>query len=201
MGMPMIVKARTIMPVIAFRARMNVPMIARGWMSMPVIVFRVSDSDGRGAAIGGTVAGSDKCAIVGRGVADPIRSDSTVNQQAGRRPDDRAHNEADARGHAASDASYVRDAAGRTIEEAQEIRREVDAVDLVAFAVVHTLIVTGGQGQRGAHQVAAVGDAAVEEQVEVGDLAPLTLRADMAHQGIDGRKNMPMIAISPVMSM
>ena len=192
--MPMIVRARMFMPVITNRARMNMRWIARDWMSMPVTAIRVSD--GRGAAIGGFIVGSDKCAIVGCGVAD-----STVNQQAGLRPDDRAHKEANVRGHAAPYAPYVRDVAGRNIEESQEIRREVDAVDLDALAVVHTLIVTGGQGQRGAHQVAAVGDVVVEGQVEVGDLAPFTLRVDMAHQGIDGRRNMPMIAISPLMSM
>ena len=69
-------------------------------------------------------------------------------------------------GVTAQDATRVRDAAGRAIEEAQKSRREEDAVDHAALVVVRALVPAIGQGRRGLHHVAAFRDVAAVVRFE-----------------------------------
>jgi len=89
--------------------------------------------------------------------------------------DDGADHQATVPCATAQDAPHVLDVAGRTIEEPEVLRWEVDVVDLAVLNISHTLVVADGEGQHGAHHGTTIDDVAVEEHVGVGDLALLLL--------------------------
>jgi len=98
--------------------------------------------------------------------------------------DDGANHQASVPCATAQDAPHVLNVAGRTIEEPQVLRWEVDVVDLAILDISHALVVPNGECQDGAHHCAAVSDVPIEKQDWVGDLHLLVLGINVIDKGV-----------------